>query len=555
MKLLTYYHTIKYLKITQIFYRIYKRFFHPTPNKLAGRVAFASGAWVRHGLYEQKLFDGNRVRFLNVEGVVHSKSDWNDTSQSKLWLYNLHYFDDLSAINTAGRADQQIDFINKWIQENPAAEGNGWEPYPTSLRVVNWVKAFLSGISTKQVMLDSLAQQTDFLSQDLEHHLLGNHLFVNAKALIFAGLFLDGKDADRWLETGLGIYNRELGEQVLSDGGNFELTPMYHIIMLVDLLDLINIFTAYSNEIDSCVLNRAKSVALTMFDWLHSMSHSDGEISFFNDTAFGISPKNTIVVDYAKKLGLNVSLSGSPPQNALEVFDLQSTGYVSVRTIEYTLIADLSPIGPDYLPGHAHADTLSFEFSLGGQRVFVNSGISGYGLSEERLRQRKTAAHNTVSVNGLDSSYVWSGFRVAQRAQVKYRVVKPVIDDAVSMEANHDGFKRQGVNCIHHRKWHLTPKRMSFEDKLIGEYNTATGYLHLHPKVDVIEVKNEIAVLAIDHYTISVEVSGALVSLESTTWHPQFGMSYASKKLCFEFRGDAMTLDVSWQKNSEDSIH
>jgi hypothetical protein len=33
------------------------------------------------------------------------------------------------------------------------------------------------------------------------------------------------------------------------------------------------------------------------------------------------------------------------------------------------LILDVAPVGPDYLPGHAHADTLSFELSLFGQRA------------------------------------------------------------------------------------------------------------------------------------------------------------------------------------------
>ena len=69
-------------------------------------------------------------------------------------------------------------------------------------------------------------------------------------------------------------------------------------------------------------------------------------------------------------------------------------------------------MGPDYIPGHAHADTLSFELSIGAQRVFVNSGTSEYGLSPKRLNQRKTAAHNTVEVDGKDSSQVWSGLEL-----------------------------------------------------------------------------------------------------------------------------------------------
>ncbi|MFB1490650.1 MULTISPECIES: heparinase II/III family protein [unclassified Thiocapsa] len=43
-------------------------------------------------------------------------------------------------------------------------------------------------------------------------------------------------------------------------------------------------------------------------------------------------------------------------------------------------LLDVAPIGPDYLPGHAHADTLSFELSLFGQRVIVNGGTSRYRI-------------------------------------------------------------------------------------------------------------------------------------------------------------------------------
>ena len=28
------------------------------------------------------------------------------------------------------------------------------------------------------------------------------------------------------------------------------------------------------------------------------------------------------------------------------------------------VVMDVAPVGPDHIPGHAHADTLSFEWSL-----------------------------------------------------------------------------------------------------------------------------------------------------------------------------------------------
>ena len=70
---------------------------------------------------------------------------------------------------------------------------------------------------------------------------MGNHVFANAKALVYAGLFFDGIEANDWLAKGMKILVKECNEQILPDGGHFELSPMYHAIVLEDILDLINI--------------------------------------------------------------------------------------------------------------------------------------------------------------------------------------------------------------------------------------------------------------------------------------------------------------------------
>ena len=547
MKLLTYYHTLKYLKFSQFFYRAYKQFYTTVPKHVNGIQAEITGEWLPYYLHDKKLFDDNRVCFLNVQGTINLASDWNNAAHTKLWLYNLHYFDDLSARGADARVGQHLEFIHRWINQNPAPLGNGWEPYPTSLRIVNWVKAFLTHLPADSEMLDSLAKQTDFLSRDLERHILGNHLFSNAKALIFAGCYLDGKKASSWLSTGLGIYMKELDEQVLGDGANFELTPMYHVIMLLDLLDLLNIFMSYPDKISQNILNETKRIALKMLTWLQVMSHCDGELSFFNDTALGITPKNSIVFEYASKLGLDSFLLSRVGGANLQLFDMANSGYVSVKSFDYSLIADLSQVGPNYIPGHAHADTLSFEFSLFGQRVFVNSGISEYGLNEERLRQRKTAAHNTVSVNGMDSSVVWSGFRVAQRAIVKNRKTG-LIDNVASFSACHDGFKQQAVNCIHHRSWVADLSNILITDQLEGDFNSAVGYLHIHPDINIGNIKDGAVELSNSGYILFMKIKGALLSIEESSWHPEFGIIMPNKKLSYQFLSDTVSIEISWIK-------
>jgi uncharacterized heparinase superfamily protein len=229
------------------------------------------------------------------------------------------------------------------------------------------------------------------------------------------------------------------------------------------------------------------------------------------------------------------------------LFNLHDSGYVVTKSKEYSLIADLASVGPRYQPGHAHADTLSYEFSLGMQRVFVNSGISEYGLSGERLRQRGTSAHNTVVVNGLGSSQVWSGFRVAKRASILNKIVNSVADNSINFSAAHNGFSKQGVNCIHHRYWFADNDSVTVTDKVIGNYINAVGYLHLHPEIEVLRFSDEEVILTASDFNICIKISGAKVSIENTTWHPQFGVTIANKKLCFLFAKRTMSIAITWQ--------
>src|SRR5690606_25718690 len=150
------------------------------------------------------------------------ETGWDDPGIERLWRYNLHYFDDLNAEGAPDRAGWHRDLILRWIGDNPPGRGSGWEPYPLSLRMVNWIKWHLAGNELPPAALHSLAVQARWLMRRLEFHLLGNHLFANAKALVFAGCFFRGDEADAWLARGLAILRREVPEQILADGGQFE---------------------------------------------------------------------------------------------------------------------------------------------------------------------------------------------------------------------------------------------------------------------------------------------------------------------------------------------
>ena len=186
-----YFHTIRYLKLKQIYYKIW---FHlikpiirenPQINIRVLENEFCSPIKKRISLLNENTF-----KFLN-ESQSLSEVGWNGTSNTikKLWRYNQHYFDDLNAVDSFKRKVWHDELLKKWVSENSIGKGIGWESYPTSIRVVNWVKWHLSGNKLSDTFVQSLALQAHWLSKRIEWHILGNHLFSNAKALIFAGLF------------------------------------------------------------------------------------------------------------------------------------------------------------------------------------------------------------------------------------------------------------------------------------------------------------------------------------------------------------------------------
>lgn len=524
LNLLRLWRTIRHLRPVQIYGRLWFLLVRPRPDlSPVPQLRAQSGSWQHPARRVPSLTEPGSFRFLNEDGTL-ADHGWDDPTKAKLWRYNQHYFDDLNAESSAARDSWHNELITNWIAANSPGRGTGWEPYPTSLRIVNWVKWALAGNTLDYAAQHSLAIQTRWLMRRLEWHLLGNHLFANAKALVFAGLWFDGPEAAGWLATGMRILAREIPEQILSDGGHFELSPMYHALALEDMLDLVNIARAYGRK---DMADRWDEQVPLMLRWLLAMTHPDGELAFFNDTAFGIAPSVDQLMAYAARLG------NPAPLPLPDLLHLPASGYVRLTRGSAVLIADLARIGPDYLPSHSHADTLSFELSLHGRRVIVNSGISVYGLGTERLRQRGTAAHSTVVIDGKDSSEVWSGFRVGRRAR-PFDI--ELCDDGGRLRVTgaHDGYSHLPDGPVHRRTWELSDDGLVVCDQIEGgTKHQVEARFFLHPSLKLVEEK------PLDYKIIdgggailaAINSRDAHFCTEPSFWYPKFGCAMANTSL------------------------
>ncbi len=600
-----YWNTVRHLRPIQVYGRLLVQASRPRADLRPAppqRKIPKKGAWTLPARRKPSLLSPTLFCFLNETRDLNQHG-WNDPRLEKLWLYNLHYFDDLNALSATERNTWHTALLTRWVKENPpprckpapspertntdaantqsVREKNliqrppfsedfshslpcaGWEPYPTSQRILNWIKWELGGGQLTQECVDSLAVQTRWLMQTLEIHLLGNHLFANAKALVFAGLFFDGREAQHWLNKGLEILQREIPEQILSDGGQFERSTMYHALAFEDMLDLHNLFSIFANTLSRSAVKVAQEVKTripAMQHFFESMLHPDGEISFFNDAALAIAPQPSELLRYACDLGF-----ATDAKIQTRLTHLAASGYLRIQQNESTsksvgashlvtqgsafpmvALLDVAPLGPDYLLGHAHADTLSFELSLFGERVFVNSGTSCYGLGAERERQRGSAAHNTVVVDHQNSSEVWSGFRVARRAHPLRLEISD--EEALRIRCAHDGYQRLRGSPEHTRQWIFESNSLTVEDWVRGAHQNAEARFHLHPNV-TIETNSDTTsgrVQLQSGHTLLWQVHAGEVAVETTTYHPEFGRSLASRCLVLRLRSGHGKIQFMW---------
>lgn len=475
----TYWRTIRHLRRKQVLARL--RRIVPQLSSAAGpqlpiRAPQASfGEFIRR---TDPIRTGDSFRFLNRACNIRTSADWNSHEQSKLWLYNLHYFEWLREAAGAERITEDAAWLDRWIADNPVGLGAGWDPYPISLRTVNWIIWFMTFGHGTQSHFNSLAAQIRHLTRSIEYHLGGNHLLANATALVFAGTFFEGPEADGWRTCGLKLLDDQIREQILADGAHFELSPMYHSLILEGMLDLLGLGRAYPYVLDEPITAIGlKEVAGRMAQWLATIRHPDGQIPYYNDAAFGIAPAPGDLLSYAKRRGT----PGGGSVNHLTV--LEPSGFAILSRPPFHVIFDCGRIGPDYLPAHAHADTLSFELSLDGDRLISNSGTSTYECGSERERERSTAAHATVEIDGVSSAETWASFRVGRRPNVA--PVQFWTDKHLDwVETWHDGFRYLPGSPIHRRRIMATTGQVCVADWIDGGgVHSIRGILPIHPGV------------------------------------------------------------------------
>ena len=415
---------------------------------------------------------GNRITILHSSKSFDWKTRWEFEGKSALWNFNLHYFEYLFPLVKAWKdtgdrryLDKTVEIISGWMNSNPIGVQPGWASYPTSLRIVNWISYFgyvgeALPEDFRKEFLHSLHAQYVYLSRHLEKDILGNHYFENLKCLVLAALFFNDGPV---LKKALRDFKAECKEEILPDGMHFELSPMYHKIIFEGVLRVAAALRG-AGKPDSEI----ETYLQPMLDAAFSFEDGLERVPLFNDGGNNVAKSlDALTVAAQKHFGIAPRFKSK----------LESAGfYIFVKTVDghtWKLIVDAGPPGPNYIPGHAHCDAMSYELFRDGKPVIVNCGSYAY-QSDERPFFRSTAAHNTVMVNDIEQSQCWGSFRLAKRSNVK---VLDLSDESITIEMMDQRGQRT------ERVITLSDEGLVISDRSVG--NQLYSYVHLLSDVGI----------------------------------------------------------------------
>ncbi|QDC41232.1 hypothetical protein FIT92_04045 [Candidatus Methylopumilus universalis] len=454
--------TVSYLKYSQILGQFFYLFYRPQKKYLNGVGRNPKLNFLRKFPPKNAFIDKNLIfTSINLSYRVSDKSIWNNKSIDYLWLYNLHYFDYINS-KSSPNFSTSTKIIIRWINEH--GHGIGWEPYPTSLRIVNWIKFSLKNSFYPENFISSLATQSNYLYKNQEFHIDSNHLFTNGKALFFAGNFFVGKESSKWAEKGAKLIFRALESDFLHDGGHSERSVMYHLIVLEDLLDIYNLILSLDIAIYTSLKVKLANTIKKAFLWLNFMILPNGKFPLFGDSAEKIALSIKNIYLYSNTLGIDVKYSHK------EYGYLPFSNFAKLQASKNIfLYLTLDGPKPSYQPGHSHADSLSFELYNKNEVLLCDAGVGNYLPGPLRDYCRSTAAHNTLEINSLNSSEAWGCFRFGRRAVVSKKRYK-INKNEANLTASHNGYSYLNGKPIHERTWKIERNKKTIEviDKISG---------------------------------------------------------------------------------------
>ena len=422
---------------------------------------------------EQILF--GKFNF-DANGFIKTVDPWSAEHQDSQLMQHLHSFRwlrDLASIHDLNTARERFQTLAKdWIKLNDQCSDISWDANTMGERVSIWLEYYdiliaTGGDAFRSLIIRSLSRQLIHLNRIWKRAPSGLDRLHALKGLIFGAVCFPNRE--KRLTVLIQNLVSEITKQVLEDGGHIERSPSAHHTAMRLLIEIREALRLSQTE----NLKPLQNAIDRMAPVLRFYRHQDGRLCNFN----GSFQEN------AKKIDTTLIKSdarGRAPRR------LPQTGFERLLSGRQLIIVDTGAQPPIGFDTHAHAGTLSFEFSIGQERLITNCGAMSPSNKVWEMVQRTTAAHSTLSINDRNSCELLPKGGLGQR-RPNVSCKRSDNENFFKFIARHDGYHSiSGITHIREIKLSKKTEMLMGLDRLEGnDTRTYNIRFHLHPDVSV----------------------------------------------------------------------
>lgn len=390
---------------------------------------------------------------------------WHDYVNGFSWL------GDMRALGTDPARVRARDHLGAWLDVFGAWDAVAWQPHVVGERLCSWFRHFVFLTADdpddplRARLLAAMAVQAKYLRRVIYRGVRDVRCLKSLKGLIFCGLCLPERERDYTLA--IKVLEQEILRQINPDGGHVQRNPTVLVDVLRDFVEIRELVAAAHHPIPVYLQGAIDRIV----PMVRALRHADGQMSLFNGAVEG--ERDAIDVTLAQAGTKSKALSHAP-----------HTGFQRLAAGRTLIVMDTGAPPPPAFEHQAHAGLLSFEMSVGRERLIVNCGahLRDEGQWAEALRS--TAAHSTLTIDDINAIEILDDGRIGERCSA-IPVTRREVDGNFYVEASHDGYRRP-FGVVHTRSIYLSPEgeEVRGEDRIEGPGNQVFAVrFHLHPNV------------------------------------------------------------------------
>lgn len=410
---------------------------------------------------------------IEYQGVVRPlrPGGFAAADASSIMLAHIHGFTwlrDLRALGTDAARTRARALIADWTgcDRLPAIAGT---PLVIGARLAAWLGhydffAASADDDFRQMLMARLVADARALSNAMPTEVRDGRAFTALKGLIAASVALP--EHAGFIPRAIRFLVPEIERQILPDGSHVERSPAAHLAVLQDLTEIRALLQIARAEAPPQLPGAIERMAVA----LRGLRHADGGLALFNGTS----------EDWANLIDLVLSQAG---RTARSTASLSGPGFHRLAAGKTIVIVDAGTPPASGMDRFAHAGTLSFELSVGRERLIVNCGAAPASATEWHDALRATAAHSTLVIADVSSAEPRT--EGLGRRPTVVDLQRQEANGAHWLEASHDGWKKL-FGATHRRRLYLAEsgEDLRGEDSVeADEPQPFTLRFHLHPNV------------------------------------------------------------------------